>query len=150
MINFRLSSFKNVAIDEVLQYEPYNLAKSLIYDYEQFVLNYETISLTEFIQDWNCLPNAAVEQLRKDDIIYDVNGCPYIVLKSRYTVAYDGTQLFGVHCYGYDYPNYKNEYYLETGEIYSSNVYNSKIKYIKPKGDKICPTLITKTNQHQN
>ena len=110
MINFKLSGFKNVTIYEVLQYEPYILAKSLICDYEQFVLNYATISLTEFIQDWNCLPNAAVEQLRKDDIIYDVSGRSYIVSKSKYIIAYDGTQLFGVHCY--DYPNYKNEYYL--------------------------------------
>lgn len=149
MINFRLSGFKNVTIDEVLQYEPYNLAKSLIYDYEQFVLNYATISLTEFIQDWNCLPNVAVEQLRKYDIIYDVNGCPYTVLESRYTTHYDGSSLYGVFCS--KYPDYQGEYYLETGEIYSSNVYNSKIKYTKPKGEnKICPTLITKTNQHQN
>ena len=90
------------------------------------------------------------ETLKKFDNVYDYNGNPVVIAEVN---VYNDDDIFvEVFSVNEDGEESSNSYMLNASEIYSYNVIHVDYFYksIKPKGEALCPILITKTKQPLN
>lgn len=123
---------------------------SLLFDYEQFILKYGLIPVTEFIDTWTCLSENQLKNLDVGDIVYDCTGNEYRLIDHPY-YADDEISIY-MEAVNTANPNGQTDI-LQSGEIYGRPIVNTKILYskIKPKGEtKLCPILITNQRQPQS
>ena len=150
MVNFSNASLESIC-DEGKHYL-YNL----IADYYKAISSFGFMTLEDFIHDWNCIPWAAFSNLPIGTTVYDYNGKPYKTVDYAYEYDDDETSLC-VECAPIDDKGFMDTEHTEImtcGYLYASPYVNDVYRYMAKKkrkdGEKICPILITKTNQHQN
>lgn len=148
--------------------------KILLLDYEKTILHLDgnSLSIEEFLLNWNCISFEHFEELKLFDEVYDYNGNKYYIIETP-VESYNDDNVAGysVDVCSDDYmktnrlilktqddldnipPSERYTFY--TGDLYMSSMINDlyKIHTIKKQQkekSKLCPILITKTNQHQN
>lgn len=122
---------------------------SFIYDYEKYIQHYGFIPANDFIQGWNCINSKVFKLLKSGDTVYDYRGLSYEVVRKG--ISYVEVIPLDVPIDTYHaYPS------LHRGEVYCDSVthedykFKDIIKKHKEREEKICPILITKTNQAQS
>ena len=148
--------------------------KILLLDYEKTILHLDgnSLSIEEFLLNWNCISFEHFESLKPFDKVYNYEGHEYYIID--YAVeSYedDHTAGYSIDVCSDDYmkANYSTlktqqdldnippseRYTFYTGDLYTSSTINDlyeihTIKKQQKEKNKICPILITKTNQPQN
>lgn len=121
-----------------------NYLTALLYDYENYIKHHDFVSVEYFLHHWTCIPLDGFRTLVTGDIVYDYLGRELEILEdsdylhSRITVKYN-------HAFK------KNVEELEAGDLYyAKKTHCLREDEHKKKEEKICPILITKTNQAQS
>lgn len=148
--------------------------KILLLDYEKTILHLDgnSLSIEEFLLNWNCISFEHFEKLEQFDKVYDCNGNMYYIIETPVESYEDNnTAGYSIDVCSDDYmetnrsmlktqedldnipPSERCTFY--TGDLYISSTINDlyKIHTIKKQQkekSKVCPILITKTNQPQN
>lgn len=148
--------------------------KILLLDYEKTILHLDgnSLSIEEFLLNWNCISFEHFEELEPFDKVYDCNGNMYYIIETPVESYEDSnTAGYSIDVCSDDYmetnrsmlktqedldnipPSERCTFY--TGDLYISSTINDlyKIHTIKKQQkekSKVCPILITKTNQPQN
>ena len=131
----------------------YNMFQSLIIDYETYINSSQSfITVHNFITYWNIIKKENFSKLEINDIVYNCLGDAYEIYKLPEIVRdIFGCKLYRVATINCSTGRLQN---FSEGELYfNPNYVSNKINSVtnKRKEDKkICPILITKTNQHQN
>lgn len=148
--------------------------KILLLDYEKTILHLDgnSLSIEEFLLNWNCISFELFETLKPFDKVYDHKGNEYYIID--YAVeSYedDNTAGYSIDVCSDDYmktncftlktqqdldnipPSERCTFY--TGDLYTSSTINDlyeihTIKKQQKEKSELCPILITKTNQPQN
>jgi hypothetical protein len=133
-----------------------NYIYNLLYDYEKYVKDYGYVDLNSFIQEWTCIPYMYFAKLCAGDIVYLCNGEKYIIADESYRCD-DDTCLYIEAIKAQDDGTFDISDISETmisGDLYYAPVihrdYLWKKKIKKESEEKLCPILITRTNQLQN
>lgn len=131
---------------------PHNYMYSLLYDYEKFVIKYGVIKLQDYIATWRCIPEQAFRNLYPGLIVYGCHGEQYTIEEE----PYESDNEIDIYV---EVSRQISDEKIETeiltcGDLYYSTWQNTKESFMKIKtrkeDEKLCPTLITKTNQLQN
>lgn len=126
---------------------------TLIFDYERYVKDFGFIPVNDFIKGWTCITRDSFGSLGLTDIVYDCNGNKYVVMDEPYESDDEEYLYVEVRKVDEDGEVQSSGETLCTGDLYSENAIHQDYhwKKIKQKGEeKLCPILITKTNQLQN
>ena len=134
-----------------------NYLFSLFYDYEQYVKNYGYISIENFLHQWTCITYHAFQSLSVGESVYTPDGSECIVMDTPYESDDESYLLIEVARIEedgkFDDTGWSNETF-QTGDLYNKPVahydYTWKNKINREREEKICPILITKTNQLQS
>lgn len=130
-----------------------NYLYSLIVDYERYMVDFGFIPVAKFITGWTCIPPHIFKALKPTDRVYNYKGEPMIVVDEPYTYNEDEESWYIEVCsVDEDGNESKTSFMMDIGELYSYNVIHMDYNYknIKPKGEQLCPILITETKQPQN
>lgn len=133
-----------------------NYMYSLLCDYQQYLKNFDYITIQDFLPQWTCITYKSFTKLYIGDSVYDCVGNEYIVMDTPYE-SDDETHLYIEVVQlkedkTFDDTGASNQV-MQTGDLYSEPVTHKDYKWRKRKierEEKICPILITKTNQHQS
>lgn len=146
-----METFQNATLSDVWSQNAYYMY-SLLCDYQKMIIDYgRPMSVGEFLKGWTCITADTFAKLRSGDYVYDCAGTRYIVLEEPYE-SDDESTLY-VECIITDEDGIATNRtdILQCGDLYSENYTHQAFRWAKKKkeGDKLCPILITKTNQLQ-
>lgn len=139
-----------------VSYNGGNYLYSLVCDYERYLKDFGFITLDEFIKDWKCVTYKAYSELQIGDFVYSPHGLRYKVMDTPYE-SDDETCLYMEVAPeredgSFDESGKSNEV-IQDGDVYSENVIHDHYRWKKKinRGEeRVCPILITKTNQPQS
>ena len=136
----------------------YNCGKNYLYsfimDYERYVSNFGYITTLSFLRGWTCLSPEEFKSLNVTDICYTYQGEKVSVVEEP-TIYDEDDEVMYVEVAKVNKEGQVcgTTYMLDCGELYSHRVIHMDYLYNKdfrPKGEHLCPILITKTKQPQN
>lgn len=139
-----------------VSYNGANYLYSVLLDYERYIRDFGYIPLDDFIKDWKCVTYKAFSELRPGDFVYTPYGHRYKVIEEAYE-SDDETSLYievaeEKEDGSFDESGRSNQI-VQTGDVYSENVIHEHYRWkqkIRRGEEKLCPILITKTNQPQS
>ena len=134
-----------------------NYLYSLLCDYERYIKNYGYISIEDFLPQWTCITYHSFQSLSIGESVYAPDGNEYIVMETPCESDDESYLLVEVTRIDddgkFDDTGWSNETFT-TGDLYNEPVthrdYKWRKKINREREEKICPILITKTNQPQN
>lgn len=117
---------------------------SLIHDYEMYIRDFGYIPISNFLKGWTCIPPSIFRSLKPGYKLFDING-------TQVTIQTEPDPYDGMFIEAIDDIN-KSGFIIFAGELYAKNISHEDYIYksIKPKGETLCPILITKTKQPQS
>lgn len=132
-----------------------NYMYSLLCDYERYVKSFGYIPVELFLQDWKCITYNAFAKLTPGDYIYTPQGVQYRVVDEPYESDDELSLYVEVTMVKPDGSIDTNTEILQSGDIYSEDVTHGDYRRKRPRDpkereEKVCPILITKTNQPQS
>ena len=146
-------TFKDATLSDIATNESPNYLYSLLCDYEKFILDYGVISLKEYITTWTCIPRNKFWELEDGDTFYDCCGNMYEAMDAPFESEDENDFYIECALIRPDGIRDKTTQMLQTGDVYSKPVVNTRQYYtkLKPKGEeKLCPILITNQVPLQN
>lgn len=132
-----------------------NYVYNMMLDYEKIVVEHETLTITDFLKEWNVIPREAFGKLDVGDIVYDCVGNAYTIIESPWEDDQNDVYVTNVYEVKSDGSlNNKFEQTFSSGDLYYSPHYHdwAFLKSKKTKGDskRLCPILITNQVQPQS